>query len=134
MGIDFSLIGSKIQQQRRHQKKTQENMADALNVSVSYISQIERGVTKISLDTLKHISEYLNCSLITLLEDVIQSDKEESMRKQLTDPVYMYMKSLLKEEPNEYNYRDLMLKLFLNCTKSEQRIICYLLATYICHK
>ena len=31
---------------------TQERLAEALSVSVGYISQIERGVTKINLDTL----------------------------------------------------------------------------------
>lgn len=134
MAVNFEVVGAKIQQIRKYQRKTQEDMAEALNVSISYISQMERGVTKISLDTLQRVADYLDCTLIALLEDVISSDEEDSLKKKLNDPVYCYMKSLIKEDLNEYNYRELMLKLFQNCTKSDQRMVCYLLATYLIHK
>lgn len=42
---------------------TQENLAEMLDVSVGYISQLERGVTKISLDTLGAISSILDCDV-----------------------------------------------------------------------
>ena len=61
MGIDYKAIGQRIKTRRRALGKTQENLAEALSVSIGYISQVERGVTKISLDTLGKIAAYLNC-------------------------------------------------------------------------
>ena len=46
MSIDYKLLGERIKQQRRIKGTTQENFAEYLNVSVGYISQIERGITK----------------------------------------------------------------------------------------
>ena len=46
---------------------TQERLAEALSVSVGYISQIERGVTKINLDTLAAVAAHLNCELSELV-------------------------------------------------------------------
>ena len=45
MSVDYQLIGRRISQYRRAERKTQENLAEGLGVSVGYISQIERGVT-----------------------------------------------------------------------------------------
>ena len=49
---------------------TQERLAEALSVSVGYISQIERGVTKINLDTLAAVAAHLNCELSELVTGV----------------------------------------------------------------
>ncbi len=55
MSVDYKLIGSRIKAKRKAIGKTQEQLAEKLSVSVGYISQLERGVTKISLDTLSEI-------------------------------------------------------------------------------
>lgn len=68
MTIDYKFLGKRIKSQRQAKGKTQENFAEYLNVSVGYISQIERGITKVSLERLMNISEYLNCSISFLLE------------------------------------------------------------------
>ena len=52
MNVDYAAIGQRIKQVRRSRGLTQERLAEALSVSVGYISQMERGVTKINLDTL----------------------------------------------------------------------------------
>ena len=62
MAVDFFTVGQRIQKRRKMLHKTQEQMAEALSVTVGYISQIERGVTKISLDTLSEIAEYQDCN------------------------------------------------------------------------
>lgn len=67
MLMDYKLIGSRIQARRKAQKKTQENMAEALLVTVGYISQIERGITKINLDTLAQVADYLSCDVADLV-------------------------------------------------------------------
>lgn len=56
MSVDYAAIGQRIKGRRREQKRTQEWLAEQLQVSVGYISQIERGVTKVNLDTLSEIA------------------------------------------------------------------------------
>lgn len=50
---------------------TQENLAEKLDVSVGYVSQIERGITKISLDTLAEISVILDCDIAKLITGTV---------------------------------------------------------------
>ena len=42
MNVDYGAIGQRIKQVRRSRDMTQERLAEALSVSVGYISQIER--------------------------------------------------------------------------------------------
>lgn len=63
MSVDYKLIGSRIQQKRKTIGKTQEWLAEQLEVTVGYVSQVERGVTKISLDTLANIAGYLSADI-----------------------------------------------------------------------
>lgn len=48
---------------RKSQHKTQEMLAEAILVTVGYISQIERGITKVNLETLSNIAEILECDM-----------------------------------------------------------------------
>lgn len=67
MAVDFKLIGKRIQSKRKSIHKTQEDMAEYLDVSVGYISNMERGTTKISLTTLANISDFLGCDISELV-------------------------------------------------------------------
>lgn len=60
MHVDYNLIGTRIKSARKAVGMTQENLAERLDVSIGYISQVERGITKISLDLLAEISDILN--------------------------------------------------------------------------
>ena len=60
MNIDYKLIGERIKKIRKSRGMTQEDMAERLNVSIGYVSQVERGITKISLDLLGAISGILD--------------------------------------------------------------------------
>lgn len=68
MAIDYKFLGDRIKAQRRIKGTTQEHFAEYLNVSVGYISQIERGITKVSLERLIDIADYLGCEISFLLE------------------------------------------------------------------
>ena len=70
MNVDYFAIGQRIKQVRRDRGMTQERLAEALSVSVGYISQIERGVTKISLETLAAVAACLACDLSELATGV----------------------------------------------------------------
>lgn len=67
MAIDFKLIGNRIQQRRKDCGKTQQDLADEIYVSAGYISQIERGITKVNLETLSDIADILECDIADLL-------------------------------------------------------------------
>lgn len=70
MNIDYAQIGARIKQCRRGRRITQESLAEKLGVSVGYVSQVERGVTKISLDLLASIATILHCELAYFLDGV----------------------------------------------------------------
>lgn len=69
MNIDYKLIGDRIKRVRKSKGMTQEVMAEKLNVSIGYISQVERGITKISLDLLGAISSILDCDVAFLISE-----------------------------------------------------------------
>ena len=67
MNVDYKLIGERIQRVRKSRGMTQEIMAEKLDVSIGYVSQVERGITKISLDLLGAISSILDCDVASLI-------------------------------------------------------------------
>ena len=69
MNIDYKLIGDHIKKERKSKGMTQEVLAEKLNVSIGYVSQVERGITKISLDLLGAISTILNCNIAALISE-----------------------------------------------------------------
>ena len=75
MPIDYGAIGRRIKERRREKLRTQEWLAEYLQVSVGYISQIERGVTKTNLDTLDKIADCLGCELSELISGVSMKER-----------------------------------------------------------
>lgn len=55
-------IGEQVRQAREHAKLTQEQLAEQLEVSPQYISDLERGVVGISISTLKKLCNSLAVS------------------------------------------------------------------------
>lgn len=62
MSPDYSVIGRRIKNARNEQKLTQEELADKIDVSVAFMSRVERGNSKINLKRLTQIAETLNVS------------------------------------------------------------------------
>ena len=67
--LDFAQIGKRIKEIRLSKSLTQEALANATNVNVSHISNIERNKVKVSLQLLVHISNALNVTVDQLLEN-----------------------------------------------------------------
>ena len=67
MNIDYAIIGQRIKKTRKTKGMTQEALAEKLNVSIGYVSQVERGITKISLDLLGAISSILESDIAYLI-------------------------------------------------------------------
>lgn len=71
MSVDYKLIGSRIKEKRKENKQTQEKLAETLDVTVGYISQIERGITKVNLETLSEICAALNTDLCYFINGTV---------------------------------------------------------------
>lgn len=71
MTIDYKLIGARIQRERKSKRITQEQLSERLSVSVGYVSQIERGLTRANLEMLAKICTELDCELTYLFDGVV---------------------------------------------------------------
>lgn len=65
--MNYELLGRKIRQQRKEKKYTLEQLAEKLDVSTTFIGQIERAKGKPSLETLVKIANVLEVSTDGLL-------------------------------------------------------------------
>lgn len=65
--MDYVDLGRRVRKQRQALSYTQENLAERVNVSTSFIGHVERGTRKASLETLVSIANALNVSLDYLL-------------------------------------------------------------------
>lgn len=72
--IDYSKIGQKIKTKRQEMGMSQEQLAEACDISYSYIGHIERASRNLSLTTAIKLSQVLNVSLDYLLLDAIPSE------------------------------------------------------------
>ena len=67
MKVNFGLIGKRIKEHRQRRNLTQEMLAELIEMSPGYISMVETGRKKASLDTLLSVSKVLNITLNELL-------------------------------------------------------------------
>lgn len=77
--MKYKLIGKKIKIARREKGLTQEELAEELDVSVSFISQVETGKKRFNLSRISEISEILEKPVGYFIDgyEGINSDKEE---------------------------------------------------------
>ena len=78
----------KIQKYRIAQGLTQENLAERVDLSVSYISEIENGKKRPSLKTLEKIAAALDVSLVSLMGEDSKKDIREE--RQIEGPFLKY--------------------------------------------
>ncbi len=97
MAVDYSIIGSRLKQARIKAGLTQQELAEKTNLSIAFISRIERGSSHINL---KRLSEF--CSILDVSEGYILNGVADS------DENYLY---------NEFN--DILKK----CSPEKQKLI-----------
>ena len=73
---DYSVIGRRIKNERVKQNLKQEELADKLDISVAFMSRVERGTSQINLKRLIQIAEILNVSPGYLLTGSNVTSKE----------------------------------------------------------
>lgn len=62
MALDYNIIGERLKRARLDKGLTQENLAEKLDVSIAFLSRIERGSSHISLKRLSQICDILDVS------------------------------------------------------------------------
>ena len=67
--LNFYKIGGRIRERRLALGRTQDYLANYLDIDASHISNIEHGRCKVSLTALVGISNALNCSIDYFLMD-----------------------------------------------------------------
>lgn len=79
--MDYKLLGRNIARIRIKNHLTQEQLAEKINVSTVFVSQIETSVRKPSLETVYKISLALNTTIDTLIgNDDMQTKYDEISR------------------------------------------------------
>lgn len=73
--VNYENVGNKIRERRNFLKVKQENLANDINVSASFISDIENGRRKMSLETMIKISIALKTSLDYFILDNVRDVK-----------------------------------------------------------
>ena len=76
--LDYKILGKRIRHYRKHRGYTQEQLGLSINTSGAYISNIERGVKKPSLDNLASIAEILD---VTINDMIMPLYDEHDQRK-----------------------------------------------------
>ena len=75
MNLNNHQIGERIRTLRKRNGMTQEQLAEAANLSVPYISHIERGFKRPSLETLVRLTVALHVTADVLLSGIQPEDR-----------------------------------------------------------
>lgn len=75
MAIDYQSIGKRLQSGRKEKKMTQEELAEQVGITVVYLSKVENGRVRPTLELLDSLCGAVGISLSTLFSGVqIQGD------------------------------------------------------------
>lgn len=85
MALDYNIIGQRLKTARINKKMTQENLAEQLDVSVAFLSRIERGSSHINLKRLTQICEILGVSEGNILNGVSTSDSNNYLTSEFSE-------------------------------------------------
>ena len=74
--MDYILLGQRIRHYRHAKKLTQEQLAERVDISPSFLGHIERGSRIASLETVMKFCEVLDVTPNKLLSNVLQPEVE----------------------------------------------------------
>ena len=83
--IDYTNVGKRMKTLRKQAVYTQEQIADALDVTVAFISNIENDRVKMNLRVLSYYAKLLNVSIDYLLrpESDENGEKDDVLNKEI---------------------------------------------------
>lgn len=97
--MDYKKIGKTIKNIRKARDITQEELAEKINSSAGYISNIESGNKKLSLNKMVDIAKALDTTLDAIL---ISEYKKSEMDCALIKQIELMIRSLDKEQKEEF--------------------------------
>ena len=100
---DLTGIGKRIQNRRKQQGYTQEQLAEMMNVSIQMVSNLERGNKALRIDNLINLSQILDIST-----DYILTGKET------TDDIQTLTTRILQLSEKERKMVEMLVEFCLN--------------------
>jgi transcriptional regulator with XRE-family HTH domain len=74
--MDYNSLGQRIKEERLGLNLTQEQLAESIEISNSYMGQIERGERSLTLDTLVRLANRLGVTIDYLLQEYVSLDND----------------------------------------------------------
>ncbi len=84
--MDYVDMGKRVRKQRQLIGLTQQELAERIGVSTSFVGHVERGTRKASLETLVALSNALGVGVDYLLAGSLQSSPDEENPSGAMDP------------------------------------------------
>ena len=84
--MDYVDMGKRVRKQRQLIGLTQQELAERIGVSTSFVGHVERGTRKASLETLVALSNALGVGVDYLLAGSLQSSPDEDNPSGAMDP------------------------------------------------
>lgn len=76
MAVDYTVIGERLKKARKDKHLTQEQLAEKIDVSIAFLSRIERGSSQINLKRLSQI-----CQILEITEgDILNGSSNKSTK------------------------------------------------------
>ena len=88
MALDYSIIGQRIKQARLAKNYTQDELSEKLDVSIAFLSRVERGSSHINLKRLHQL-----CNLLDVSEGYILNGASSDSKNYLTQEFNDLIKS-----------------------------------------
>lgn len=79
--MDYKKLGKRIREERKRLNLTQAELAEAIDISDTYMGAIERGERSLTLDTLVRLVNRLGVTIDYLLSDSV-SDNDSNIMEQ----------------------------------------------------
>ena len=96
--LDYCAMGNRVRELRTKLKLAQENLAEAVGISASFIGHIERGEKKSSLETISRLAASLGTSMdYIVLGNNVRCDQQSC-------PLYDDLKHLIATYGDEQVY------------------------------
>lgn len=89
--MDYTEIGKRIRIARHWQGMTQEQVAELMGISVSFVGHIERGTRKLSVETLHGL-----CTVLCVSSDYLLGLEVENMTEKKYAPQERYIKDNIR--------------------------------------
>ncbi|MBR5111515.1 MAG: helix-turn-helix transcriptional regulator [Clostridia bacterium] len=108
--VDYQAMGRRMKMKRRSRHLSQEDVANAAQISASYYGNIERGTRIPSIDTLVQIANFLNVGTDFLLFDSVKAASpqfSQTEMKLLSRYLRARVAELVYDDPEEYEDDDI---------------------------